>query len=48
MRFDKKGTNPITILILAVVYIVIALIIVKILPALAGFADGAIGAFKGE
>ena len=48
VRFDKKGTNPITILILAVVYIVIALIIVKILPALAGFADGAIGAFKGE
>ena len=48
VRFDKKGTNPISILILAVVYIVIALIIVKILPALASFADGAIGAWNGN
>ena len=47
IRFDKKGTNPLSILILAVVYIVMALIIVKILPSLAGFADGAIGLFKG-
>ena len=47
IRFDQKGTNPMMLLVLAVVYIVMALIIVKLLPSLVGFADGAMGAFKG-
>ena len=47
VRFDKKGTNPIMLVILAVVYIAIALIIVKILPSLVGFADAAVAGFKG-
>ncbi len=47
VRFTRKGTNPVTLLILAVVYIVMALIVVKILPSLVGFADGVIGSFKG-
>ena len=47
VRFDKKGTNPVMLLILAVVYIVLALIIVKILPSLLSFADAAAAGFKG-
>ena len=47
VRFDKKGTNPMMLLILAVVYIVLALIIIKILPSLLSFADGAVAGFKG-
>ena len=47
VRFDKKGTNPMMLLVLAVIYIVLALIIIKILPALLSFADGAVAGFKG-
>ena len=47
VRFDKKGTNPVMLVILAIVYIAIALTIVKILPSLVGFADAAAAGFKG-
>ena len=47
VRFTRKGTNPVTLLILAVVYIIMALLVVQILPSLVSFADGALGSFKG-
>ena len=48
IRFDKKGSNPMLLLVLAVVYIVLALIVVKLFPSLASFADAAAAGFKGE
>ena len=48
VRFTKKGTNPLSLLILAVIYIVLALVIVKLLPSLVSIADGAMGSFKGN
>lgn len=47
VRFDSKGTNPMTLLILAAVYIVGGLILIQILPHLLTFFDNAITAFKG-
>lgn len=47
VRFDIKGTNPLSLLILAAVYIVLGLIFIRILPSLLKVIDTAIGAFKG-
>lgn len=47
VRFDVKGTNPLSILVLAVVYIVLGLIFIRIFPLLLKAIDTAIGAFKG-
>ena len=47
VRFDDKGTNPMSLLILAAVYIVLGLIFIRILPSLMKAIDTAIGAFKG-
>ena len=46
-RFDRKGTNPMLLLILAVAYFALALIIIKIIPSLLGVWDVAATAFKG-
>ena len=47
VRFDIKGTNPLSLLILAAVYIVLGLIFIRIFPSLLKAIDTAIGAFKG-
>ena len=48
VRFDSKGTNPMSILILAVCYIVLALIIIQILPSLMKTVDNAMAALGGR
>ena len=47
VRFDIKGTNPLSLLILAAVYIILGLIFIRILPSLMKAIDTAISAFKG-
>lgn len=46
VRFEKKGTNPVMLLVLAVIYIAIALIAVRILPSLLEKMDAAASGFK--
>lgn len=48
VRFSAKGTNPLALLILAVAYIAIAIIIIKIVPSLLSVFDAAASAFKGN
>ena len=47
VRFDVKGTNPLSLLIIAAVYIVLGLIFIRIFPSLLKAIDTAVGAFKG-
>ena len=48
VRFDVKGTNPLSLLILAAVYILLGLIFIQIFPSLLKAIDTAIGAFRGQ
>ena len=48
VKFDAKGTNPLMLPVLAVAYIAIAIIIIKIWPSLLGVLDAAAAAFKGN
>lgn len=46
VRFDSKGTNPLSLIVLAVVYIVIGLVVIKVLPSVLKAVDTAISAYK--
>ena len=47
VRFDVKGTNPLSLIILGVVYIVLGLIFIRIFPSLLKAIDTAMSAFSG-
>ena len=46
VRFDAKGTNPLSLIVLAAVYIVIGLIVVRLLPSVLKAVDTAMSAYK--
>ena len=46
IRFSSKGTNPILLLVVAVIYIVIGLLIIRFLPDFLKLADVTISSFK--
>ena len=47
VRFDVKGTNPLSLIILGVVYIVLGLIFIRIFPSLLKAIDTAMSALNG-
>ena len=47
VRFDSKGTNPLSLIVLAAVYIILGIIFIRIFPLLMKSIDEAITAFKG-
>ena len=47
VRFDVKGTNPLSLIVLGVVYIVLGLIFIRIFPSLLKAIDTAMSAFNG-
>lgn len=46
VRFDAKGTNPLSLIVLAVVYIIVGLIVIRLLPSVFNAIDTAISAYK--
>ena len=46
VRFDAKGANPVILLAIAVGYIVVGILFIKLLPSILGLIDGALGSFK--
>ena len=47
VRFNVKGTNPLSLIVLGAVYIVLGLIFIRIFPSLLKAIDTAMSAFKG-
>ena len=47
VRFDSKGTNPLSVIILGVVYIVVGLLFIRLLPSLMKVIDNMLVAFNG-
>ncbi len=45
VRFDKKGTNPLSLIFIAVFVIAASVLIVKILPFILGLFDGVLSSF---
>ena len=48
VRFEKKGSNPVTVVIVACLTIVTALLAIKVLPDLLRMLDNFIGMVKGR
>ena len=46
VRFGSKGSNPVLLLFIAIGYIVLGLLIIRIIPSLLSFIDRAVGSFK--
>ena len=46
IRFSKKGTNPVTLVFVAVGYVIVGVLAIKLLPSLLSLIDGALGNFR--
>lgn len=46
IRFSTKGTNPMLLIAIAVVYVIIGVLVIKFLPDMLSFVDRALGNFR--